>query len=128
MKIFSATTRVTFGLTCMAFSVSLLAFMLGMFPDRQAALIRGRSSLCENLGLHCSLLATRNDLRTMKLMLEGLVLRNQDVASAAIRRPDGALLISTGTHAQEWNLAPGHQSTATQMRVPIDSGYSLQSS
>ena len=124
MKIISATTRMTFGLICLAVSVWMVAFLLGMFPDRQGAIIRGRTSLCENLALNCSLLASRNDRRTMQLSLDGVVQRNDDIQSTAIRRPNGELLISVGSHASHWDLPPGNQSTTTQMRVPILSGDS----
>lgn len=124
MKFISATTRVTFGLACLTISVWMLAFVLGMFPDRQEAIVQGHASLCENLALHCSLLASRNDRRTMQMSLDGLVRRNDDIQSAAIRRPDGGLLISVGPHAEQWSLPPGDQSTADQMRVPILSGNS----
>ena len=36
MKIISATTRVTLGLVCLAISVWLVAYLLGMFPDERA--------------------------------------------------------------------------------------------
>lgn len=125
MKIISATTRVTIGLICLGVSVWTMAFLLGMFPDCQEAVIRGRASLSENLALHCSLLASRNDRRTMQSSLDGLIRQNQEVQSAAIRRSNGELLITVGPHTENWNLLPGNQSTATQMRVPILSGNSL---
>ena len=87
MKIISATTRVTFGLICLAVSVWLVAFALGMFPDRHGAVVDGRMALSENVALHCSLLASRNDWQTMETSLNGLVQRNDDIQSAAIRRP-----------------------------------------
>ena len=124
MKSISATTRVAFGLICLSVSVWMLAYMMGMFPDRQEAVVQGRVSLCENLALHCSLLASRNDRRTMQSSLDGLVQRNDDIQSAAIRRPDGELLLAVGPHAEHWDLPKDNQSTPTQMRVPILSGDS----
>ncbi|MGE0607852.1 MAG: diguanylate cyclase [Pirellulales bacterium] len=124
MKTISATTRIAFGLICLAVSVGMLAYMLGMFPDRQAAVVQGRVALCENLAINCSLLASRNDRRTMQQSLEGLVHRNEDLQSAAIRRPDGELLISVGPHAEVWNLPSDEPSTPTHMRVPVMSGDS----
>ena len=79
MRIISATTRVTIGLNCLGVSVWLIAFALGMFPDRQRAVVAGRAALCENVALHCSLLASRNDRRTMETSLDGLVKRNGEV-------------------------------------------------
>ena len=49
MKIISATTRVTLGLICLAVSVWLVAFSLGMFPDRQGAVVDGHSRTAVSL-------------------------------------------------------------------------------
>ena len=122
MKIISANSRVTIGLISLAISIWMIAFSLGMFPDRQGAVIDGRIALCENVGLNCSLLANRNDWRNMKIALTGLVDRNRQVQSAAIRGTNGKLRVSVGEHEFNWHLPPGGQSTETQMRVPIFTG------
>lgn len=121
-KLVSAATRVCFGLVCLSTSIWLVAFTLGLIPDREAAIISGRAALCENVALHCSLLASRGDIRTINTALEGLVERNPDVQSAAIRRPDGSLLAQVGNHEGNWNLVAGHKSTPAQMRVPVMAG------
>jgi len=102
----------------------MAAYTLGMLPDRRGAVVDGRVELCENVALHCSLLASRNDVRTIRTALEGLVQRNDDVRSAAIRRPDGSLLVEIGPHRQGWTLIQDGQSSVDQMRVPILSGRS----
>ena len=105
MKIISATARVTFGLVCLAVSVWLVAFALGMFPDRQKAVVDGRMALSENVALHCSLLASRNDWRTMETSLNGLVQRNDDIQSAAIGTEDSSAM-STKRCAYSWRSPP----------------------
>jgi len=122
MRIISATARIAFGLVCLSFSVWMAAFTLGMFPDRQAAVVEGRAALSENVAMYCTLLASRNDRRTIAFSLDGLVQRNDDVLSAAIRQPNGMLLHVVGPHDDHWDLPPGAHSTITQMRVPILAG------
>ncbi|MFO0868134.1 MAG: diguanylate cyclase [Pirellulales bacterium] len=122
MKSLSATTRVTLGLLCLAVSVWLSAYMLGLFPDVSTERLAGRVKLSENVALTCSLLASRNDLRTMATVLEGIRTRNRDVASAGVRRNDNELLIEAGPHQADWTLPPGVPSTPSQMRVPILAG------
>lgn len=125
MKIISATTRVTLGLVCLAISVWLVAYMLGMFPDERAEKLDGRIKLSENVALHCSLLASRNDLRTMDTALSQLIHRNEDVISAGIRDATEELLIAVGPHETSWSLEHGERSTPTQMRVPILAGNAV---
>ena len=122
MKIVSVTTRFNLGLICLTISVWLLAFTFGMLPDREGAVVDGRVALAENVALHCSLLASRNDSQTMETSLKGMVGRNRTVRSAAIRRPDGSLLVSVGSHTRHWRLPAKSPSTKSQMRVPILAG------
>ncbi|WP_145058704.1 diguanylate cyclase [Lignipirellula cremea] len=122
MKIISATTRITLGLVSLTMSVWLVAYALGMLPDRRQAEIDGRAALCENVAWNCSLLASRNDTQAIELALEGLVRRNKAVQSAGVRRPDGTVLLAIGPHVNSWTLPPGKQSTPSQMRVPIFAG------
>lgn len=124
MKIISATTRVAFGLVCLSFSVAMMAYSLGLFPDRERAVIDGRASLSENVALHCTLLASRNDRMTIATALDGLVQRNREVQSAAIRGNQGDIIHAAGPHELLWTLPPGFRSTPDQMRVPILSGES----
>jgi diguanylate cyclase (GGDEF)-like protein/PAS domain S-box-containing protein/putative nucleotidyltransferase with HDIG domain len=124
MKIISATTRVAFGLVCLSFSVAMMAYSLGLFPDRQRAVVDGRAALSETVALHCTLLASRNDRMTIATALDGLVQRNTDVLSAAIRGTKGELIHAAGPHESLWSLPSGYRSTPDQMRVPILSGDS----
>lgn len=122
MRLVSATTRVTFGLVCLAVSVWMTAFTLGLFPDADAEKVEGRAALCENVALHCSLFAAQNNRPAIEASLEGLVMRNQDIDSAGLRRPDGSMLASVGKHELKWKLPPGEPSTPYQMRVPVFAG------
>jgi len=122
MKIISATTRVAFGLICLSVSVWLLAYTLGLVPDRRGGVVEGRAALCEQVAIHCSLMASRDSHRMIAKGIEALVARHDDVLSAAVRRPDGSLLVEIGPHLSYWDLPPGGESTEAQMRVPVLAG------
>ncbi len=119
MKIVSTTTRVTLGLVCLSASVWLLAYSLGLIPDRQRAVVEGRVRLSENVATQASLLASRGDRTMIEKGLAALVQRDEDVLSAAIRGADGEVLVEVGPHASLWTLPDGSPSSATRMRVPI---------
>ncbi|MFO0817270.1 MAG: diguanylate cyclase [Pirellulales bacterium] len=122
MKWISATTRVTLGLLCMAVSVWLLAFFFGLIPDESRARLNGRIKLCENVALHCSLLASRNDLPTMETALTQLMARDSDILSVGLRDSEGTMILEAGDHAKHWNLAATDRSLPSQIRIPILSG------
>ena len=122
MKMFSATTRVAFGLICLSTSVWLLAHTLGLIPDRHLAVIEGRAALCEQVAIHCSLMASRGDRRSITNGVEALVQRQDDVLSAAVRQPDGSFLVEAGQHCSHWNLPAGSGSTDAMMHVPVLAG------
>jgi diguanylate cyclase (GGDEF)-like protein/PAS domain S-box-containing protein len=79
----------------------------------------GRKALCESLAVQCSLAAQRDDPETARASLEAAVQRNADVRSAGLRRDDGRLLVSVGSHEKSWTPLDGGRSTDAQMVVPI---------
>ncbi len=124
MKLVSANSRVALGLISLSFSAWMTSYSMGLLPDIHKPKVDGRIAVAENVALNCSLLASRNDLRTIEASLKAMVERNPEVLSAGIRRPDGTLLFSVGEHANHWNLPPDGNSTESEMRVPILAGNS----
>ena len=122
MKYLTTRTRIAIGLTCLLVSVLLLATMLGVVPDRDRAVIEGRSALCEAIAVNSSLLVTQQDLKRLEVILQTTVRRNQDILSAAVRRDNGKVLIEAGNHQACWDPPPDGRSTATQVQVPIRAG------
>ncbi len=122
MKYITTRTRIAFGLTCLLVSVLLLAVMLGIVPDRDRAVIEGRSALCEAIAVNSSLLVTQQDIKRLRAILDTTVRRNDDILSAAVRRENGKLLIEAGDHQARWDPPEDGRSTATQVQVPIRAG------
>ena len=122
MKYITTRTRIAFGLTCLLVSVLLLATLLGIVPDRDRAVIEGRSALCEAIAVNSSVLVTQQDLKRLDAILQTTVRRNHDILSAAVRRDNGKLLIEAGDHQACWDPPPDGRSTDTQVQVPIRAG------
>jgi signal transduction histidine kinase/DNA-binding response OmpR family regulator len=111
--------RISVGLASISLSILFAAYALSLLPDREAAVVRGRQALCEAEALHCSLAAQQGDLAATRATLLALLQRDPDVVSAAVRGPDGRLLVAAGDHDTHWGPGPGDGSTPTHMRVPI---------
>ncbi len=82
MNRLSATIRITIGLAFLSVTVLLVAKLIGLVPDRRMAVVTGRAALAESIAVHCSLLASRHDIRAMKAGLEAILERNGDMVFA----------------------------------------------
>jgi two-component system, sensor histidine kinase and response regulator len=110
--------RISLALAGLTTCLLLAAHLLGLFPDREAAVVQGRKTLSEMVAIHGSLAVQREDLPTIEAAMQALVQRNPDIVSAAVRKADGKLVAAIGDHAP-WSLQPGQPSTPEQMYVPI---------
>ena len=102
-----------------------IACSLGLVPDRYAAVLAGRKSLCESLAVHSSLCAQKNDLAAIEAGLKAALDRNSEIRSIGLRRDDGSLTVNLGDHAEQWEPLSGLVSTETQLCVPIRHGDDL---
>src|SRR3954465_12267060 len=102
----SATIRLSTGVAALTVSILLAAQALGLIPDAQGAKLRGRGQLCEAVAIHCSLAAQRGDLGKIQAATRELVAHAPDILSAAVRKPDGALVVEAGDHAYNWKAPP----------------------
>lgn len=55
-------------------------------------------------------------------LIQAVGLRNPSILSAAVRRPNGGLLVTVGDHRRHWGDTPLTNSTPTHMNVPIALG------
>jgi PAS domain S-box-containing protein len=94
----SATTRIAVGQTSLLLTVLLVASFLGVIPDRNEAVLQGRSALAEVTAMNTSILVTRSDLRRIEASLQLLVTRHEDILSGAVRQLNGVVVISAGDH------------------------------
>src|SRR4051794_1771132 len=82
VKRFLILFRLSIGLVALGMCALFTAQWLGLFPDRERAVLDGRKSLCEALAVHCSIAATKNDMPSLKTAIMAVVERNGDVISA----------------------------------------------
>jgi PAS domain S-box-containing protein len=111
--------RVVTGLVGLTVSLAMLAFMLGIVPDRQSAVRDGRAALAEAIAVHSTMAVMSNNLHNLENDYKLLTERNADLLSVALRRQDGQILATTEGHADHWQDMSGEYSTDTQVQVPI---------
>ncbi|MCX2980884.1 diguanylate cyclase [Halieaceae bacterium IMCC14734] len=91
----------------------------GNRSDVLRATMESRQRLCESLAVQFSALVASDDIETIDLTLQNLVLRDGEISSAALRTEDGKLQAESGNHRERWaDVAPG-KSTMTHTQVPI---------
>jgi diguanylate cyclase (GGDEF)-like protein/PAS domain S-box-containing protein len=112
--------RIALFLALLSASALLSAGALGLFPDPRADILRRRLVLCETLAIQCSLLAQKNDVRSIESGLQEVVRRNGEIRSIALRREDGTPLVEIGPHAVHWGKVS--RSDDSHMFVPIFAG------
>jgi PAS domain S-box-containing protein len=119
----NARLLVTTGLVSMVVSAHLGATWIGLLPDAGRLQAEARASLVEAIAAgSMSSLATDNVDAAGDLLLFTLE-RNPSMRSAAIRRADGALVVSVGPHAETWTQTDETaRSTSTELSVPLYAG------
>jgi len=123
-------TRITFGLVGIMVSLVMVCFSFDIIPDRNAATIKGRSSLAESIAVYGSALVKNANVQSANLKrlnedFNLLVERNEDLRSLALRQQNDQLLVVTPGHEHLWNDMAGAYSSAAQIRVPIWAGERL---
>lgn len=121
-KKLSTRFRISLGLSSMLVSLVLLAALLGLVPDRNAAIRDGHARLAESVAVNSSIFITISDIRRMDTILQVLVDRNEDLLSAAVRHADGRLLTVIGKHQGVWQDSGENVSRDGQVVVPIYEG------
>ena len=112
--------RLSACLVSLCLTVVFLACILGLVPDRKAAIFAGRQALSQSLALQCSLAAERDDLATAEACLQAALERNADLRWAALRQPDGQTIVQVGAE-NEIGKAP-EDPRATRIVLPIERG------
>jgi hypothetical protein len=111
--------RLSIGLASLTLSILFVAQALGLVPDREAAIMEGRKTLCQAMAIQCSLDAQRNDLQTVLASARLEAERNPDIVSLGVRKTSGDLVVEVGDHKANWIKLADDHSTTTQMQVPI---------
>jgi PAS domain S-box-containing protein len=114
--------RVVLGLVGLTVSLVMLAFLLGIVPDRASAIREGRAALAEAIAVHSTAAVMSTHVQRLELDFKLLVDRNPDLLSLALRRQDGRALVATEGHADHWQEMSGEYAQDSQVRVPIWAG------
>ena len=122
MNFLTARTRMTFGLVCMLVTALCTAMMIGLVPERESAILRGRAQLCETIAMCGSDYIARGEQRRLEQLIKSIVERNDDLLSAGVRQANGLLIADIGNHAQSWSEGTTDRSTESNVHVPIRSG------
>ena len=121
MKNIPVKYQVTFGLVCLLVSIMSLVASIGIAPDEQSAVLRGRGKLCGAVAINASMLVNRNDLRGVEQMLTSVVDRNEEIKSAAVRAASGRIRVAVGDHSEVW-VTDIEQPVETHMSVDLRVG------
>ena len=124
MRLRRPSTRffVAIGLVSLLASVLLISIYVGLVPDRHSAIREGRAALAESVAAGVSAMISQSDVERAEAILEFVTQRNEDLASVAVRKADGEVVIEIGDHARHWQPLTGVFSTDTQIVVPILAG------
>ncbi len=124
MKILNTKFRIALGQVGFIISLVMLAFYLGIIPDRASAVRSGRAFLAESLAIYSTAQVLRADILSLQDDFSLMVDRNPDLLSVALRREDGHSVVATGNHLEQWRPMSGEYSMESQVRVPIWAGES----
>ena len=120
MKNLSAASRITLGLVCSMLGILITANLLGLLPDRNALIIKGRQDLVESIAFSNSVLLANGDLAGINAVFSNTIQRRPDVQSIAIRRySDNRVVVASGPHAEIWPVDQGTRVTEQFMPIPL---------
>jgi PAS domain-containing protein len=119
MKGLSTRVYLATGLAFLVASILLAAAFFGLLPDRGAALREGRTALAELAAVTSAAAVEPERVPRVQATLAFMLERNKDLVSVAVRRKDGAIVVSAGDHFAHWQPLVDDRSTDTQIQVPI---------
>jgi PAS domain S-box-containing protein len=119
MKGLSTRLYLATGLAFLVASILLAAAFFGLLPDRGAALREGRTALAELAAVTSAAAVDPERVPRVQATLAFMLERNKDLVSVAVRRKDGAIVVSAGDHFAHWRPVADDRSTDTQILVPI---------
>ncbi len=123
MNFLSTKSRMAIGQVSLVVSILMTASLLGLMPDRIAAVRDGRAALAEAIAANSSIFITQKDVDRLEGILGLVVDRNKDLLSAALRTEAGHRIVTLGDHHEElWRDDDSEFSTNTQVTVFIWEG------
>jgi diguanylate cyclase (GGDEF)-like protein/PAS domain S-box-containing protein len=120
MRPMSPVTRISLSLALLTLSLLLTGDLLfGTRSDTEAVKMEARLRIAESLAIQFSSLISIDDLSTIRVSLQNLVQRDDDILSAALRTRGGKIRAEAGNHVQNWKDIPFDRSTLSHTQVPI---------
>ena len=120
MKRISPIVRISLSLALLTLSILLTGdLFFGERTDEDQVKMEARRRICESLAIQFSSLIAIDDMQTISLTLTNLVMRDDDVLSAALRTTDDIIRADAGNHKIHWRDIPFDKSTITHTQVPI---------
>ena len=111
--------RLSLGLVVLTSCVLLFVDLLGLIPEAGDQALESRIMLSETLAMQVMPAAEKNDLASIRRMLDITVARNESVLSAGVRSPRGRLVVASGEHRKLWRPPDGRRSSSTHVRLPL---------
>jgi diguanylate cyclase (GGDEF)-like protein/PAS domain S-box-containing protein len=120
MNTLTPIVRISMSLALLALGIFLSGdLFFGVRSDEDQIRMEARLRICEALAIQFSSLIAVNDMSTIKLSLNNLVKRDDDIVSAALRTADGKIQAEAGNHNAQWQNISFDKSTLTHTQVPI---------
>ena len=114
----SPAIRVSLGLVLLTISILLIGDMFGFIPKHQDAVLKSREKIADSLAVQITAAAYSNQIRTLQATLDGVVNRNEEILSAALRRVNGRVVAQTSEHRRHW-LNSLDESSSTHIKVTL---------
>ncbi len=114
--------RITVGLVLLTISILLAGNLLGLTPDASRSELNARQRFCETLAVQLTLALNDDNVAMVQSIVDTVAGRDPAILSAALRMPDGSLLVTSPGHQQHWRPVNEGVSTPTHVQVPVFQG------
>lgn len=111
--------KISFSLILLCLSLLFTADMLGFIPNESRYELEGRKRISELVALQLTLLDSQTEQKKLRILMNHIVKRNEDVLSAGVRVARDELVYQTVGHNKYWGDYRSEKSTATNIIVPI---------
>jgi diguanylate cyclase (GGDEF)-like protein/putative nucleotidyltransferase with HDIG domain len=119
MKTIFSFLRISMGLTSLTLCVLLVAQGLGLVPDADRAILRGRLVVAEAVAIHASVAIQRHDVEGLEAAFRAELEHDPELASLTLWGPAQQLLAAAGELTPAPETGAGGYSTPTDVRVPV---------
>ncbi len=122
MKRFGTTTRIALALAMWSAVVLLTLRICGILDDGSDRTLKQRTRLCEAIAIHCSQLASLDQTNEIRVTLDALVSRNDEIRSAVCHREGGVTLTAYRPQATDEVRTAHDTAVANRIVVPVYDG------